>query len=106
MNRDPEAYAFTLLRVAVQRLGSGPIDEQIRWSADIKRAAESDLGQRVAVASRNKLLTWSQIADAVGTTPQAVHRRYRNVEVDEDLARHALFLIRANEMLNDVLTSR
>lgn len=106
MNRDPDPHAFTLLRVAVQRLSTGPIEEQIRWSADIKAAAEWDLSQRVAVANRNKLMTWSEIAPAVGTTPQAVHRRYRSVEVDEELARHALFLIRANEMITEVLSSR
>lgn len=51
-------------------------------------------------------MTWSEIAVAVGTTPQAVHWRYRNVEVDEELARHPLFLIRANDRITEAVSSR
>lgn len=107
MNRRSEQDAYSLLRVAVRRLSTGTLIDQIRWSADMEQAAEWDLGQRIALARRNNLLTWNQIASAVGTTPQSAHHRFRKMTVeDEGFALEVQRLMMTQQLLDDELRGR
>ena len=104
MNRDPDADCHSLMRVAVRRLSDGSLADQIRWSAEIEEAAGLDLAQRIALARRNNLLTWGQIATAIGTKPQSAHRRFKSGVVEsEDFALEIQTLMAASELIGERL---
>lgn len=86
--RDPlqrSSLTDKLMQVAVRRLtkeeGATSPAARLRIAADLRDAAEAQLRSEIIMARTVNSMSWAEIAEAVGVSPQALHRKYGQYRV-------------------------
>lgn len=81
MQSTRDGMAHNFVRKAVDHLaardGDGSKRAELIWASDLVVAGESHIRTLVRDA-REEGMTWAEIGEALGVSPQAAHRKYRN----------------------------